>query len=100
MPSFKSIDKSKTYDFEAIQKLVDKEWKLSSDSSDYSIPVKILTSKDKIYYGKENQYTKWPSGTFLFSPLIPFGEKMYIVSGWKSAETGIHHFMNFISGKR
>lgn len=75
MPSFKSIDKSKTYDFEAIQKLVDKEWKLSSDSSDYSIPVKILTSKDKIYYGKENQYSKWPSGTFLFSPLIPFGEK-------------------------
>lgn len=74
MTIFNSIDKKKTYDFDSVRKLVDKEWNLSSDTLDYSVQVKILSNKDKIVFGTKNQYSKLPEGTFLFSPLIPMRE--------------------------
>lgn len=95
MTVFKSVDKNKTYDFEAIQKLVDKEWKLSLNTSEYSLPVNILTTKDKIFYGKENQYSKWPEGTFLFSPLIPMREKDHFKIWMKITHHGDPLFYEF-----
>ncbi|MBK9256484.1 MAG: hypothetical protein IPM42_13435 [Saprospiraceae bacterium] len=66
----KNIDYNYSYDYKGIQNLLNKEWKLSADTSQYTVPVQILTEDDMVYGTK-----MWPRGTFCFSPLIPIRKK-------------------------